>query len=158
MVQIILARRLDAALLAEISGRAFDNDIHYGAPSPGGPYGYKSVSWQKKAMKWGTYYKIFEDSRLIGGLIIIRKGPGHYEIGRAFIEPDFQNKGLGEQAMSLLWQEYPFARHWTLGTPEWNARTRHFYKKVGFKEIGLDGKGGVLLERVAPKPEKVEWR
>jgi hypothetical protein len=38
-------------------------------------------------------------------------------------------------------------KRWTLGTPAWNRRTRHFYKKVGFSEIGEDGHGGILLER-----------
>ena len=158
MVELKIARRPDSVQLAEISGRAFDNDIHYGAPGPGGPFGYKSVSWQQRAMKWGTYYKILCDQRLIGGLIITRKGAGHYEVGRAFIEPDFQNQGLGEEAFLLLWQEYPFSRRWTLETPEWNARTRHFYKKMGFKEIGVDARKGVLFERRVPKPEKLEWK
>ena len=42
----------------------------------------------------------------------------------------------------------------TLGTPAWNRRTRHFYKKVGFVKIGEDGHGGVLFERkiVAGQP------
>ena len=158
MLELKEARRPDSVLLAEISGRAFDNDIHYGAPGPGGPFGYKSVSWQQKAMKWGTYFKIIFEKQMIGGIIVIRKSAGHYEIGRAFIEPEFQNQGLGEQAFRLLWEEYPFTRRWTLGTPEWNARTQHFYKKLGFEEVGFDGKGGVLFERKVPKPEKISWR
>jgi hypothetical protein len=39
------------------------------------------------------------------------------------------------------------AKRWTLGTPAWNRRTRHFYKKVGFVEVGEDGHGGILFER-----------
>ena len=45
------------------------------------------------------------------------------------------------------WKEFPLAKKWTLGTPAWNSRTRHFYKKVGFAEVGEDGRGGILLER-----------
>jgi hypothetical protein len=29
----------------------------------------------------------------------------------------------------------------------WNRRTRHFYKKVGFVEVGTDGRGGILFEK-----------
>jgi hypothetical protein len=39
------------------------------------------------------------------------------------------------------------AKKWTLGTPAWNRRTRHFYKKVGFVEVGKDGHDGILFEK-----------
>ncbi len=29
----------------------------------------------------------------------------------------------------------------------WNRRTRHFYQKVGFAEVGEDGHRGILFER-----------
>jgi len=31
---------------------------------------------------------------------------------------------------------YPDAKIWTLGTPEWNVRTKHFYEKLGLVQIG----------------------
>lgn len=41
------AEASDAKSLAEVSARAFDNDINYGAPGPGGPPSYKSGVWQR---------------------------------------------------------------------------------------------------------------
>jgi len=140
------ATRRDAEKLAEVSKAAFHHDIHYGAPGIGGPPGYQSAEWQAKAMKWGEYYKILVEKQLVGGVIVIRIGPGHYEVGRVFITPEFQNQTVGTQTMAFLFQEYPMAHRWTLGTPEWNARTRHFYRKVGFVEVGFDRQGGVLFE------------
>ena len=49
--------------------------------------------------------------------------------------------------MAYLWRTYPLATRWTLDTPAWNRRTRHFYSKMGFVEIGQDGRGGVHFER-----------
>jgi RimJ/RimL family protein N-acetyltransferase len=113
----------------------------------GGPPGYKSAAWQAKMMHLGDYFKIILEDHLIGGIIVFRKGTRHYELGRIFIDPAYQNRGIGTQAFAFLWKEYPLAKRWTLGTPAWNQRTRHFYKKVGFTEIGGDGHGGILFER-----------
>ena len=147
MVMCKKARSGDAEALAEISGRAFDSDVDCGAPGPGGPPGYKSAQWQARMMRIGQYYKVLVDGRLAGGLIVFRKAPQEYELGRIFVDPDFQNQGVGTQAMEFLGEEFPLAKRWTLGTPAWNRRTRHFYKKVGFVEMGEDGHGGILFEK-----------
>ena len=147
MIQFKKARSADAKALATASRRAFDYDVHYGAPGPGGPPGYQSDQWQSKMMRIGDYYKILLDDQLIGGFIILRKAPREYELGRIFIDPDYQNQGIGSQAFEYIWEEYPLAKRWTLGTPAWNQRTRHFYRKVGFVEIGTDGPDGILFEK-----------
>jgi RimJ/RimL family protein N-acetyltransferase len=144
------ARPQDASLLASVSRRAFDNDVHYGAAGPGGPPGYDSATWQQRMMRHGEYYVIERDGEVIGGLIVFRKEPRCYELGRIFVDPDLQNQGIGSEAFQFLWKTYPLAKRWSLGTPQWNKRTRHFYSKVGFTEVGLDGHGGVLFERWIP--------
>jgi RimJ/RimL family protein N-acetyltransferase len=147
MIRFEKARPKDAATLARISERAFHSDIHCGAPGLGGPPGYKSDEWQKKMMHIGDYYTILIGDEIVGGLIVFRKGPRQYQLGRIFVDPDYQNQGVGTQAMELLREEYPLAKRWTLDTPVWNRRTRHFYKKVGFAEVGTDGRGGILFEK-----------
>ena len=143
------ARPSDAKTLAGASERAFHGDVNYGAPPgpPGGPPGYNSAAWQTRMMRFGDYYTILGDGQIIGGIIVFRKGTREYELGRIYIEPELQNQGIGTQAFQFLWQTYPLAKRWTLGTPKWNRRTRHFYAKVGFREIGEDSHGGVLFER-----------
>ncbi len=146
-VDFVKARPADAAVLAQVSERAFNEDINLGAPGIGGPPGYKSTLWQSKMMGAGDYYKILLGSQIIGGILVFSKSRGHYELGRIFIEPEYQNQGIGAQAMEFLWQQYPAALKWTLGTPSWNQRNRHFYQKVGFTETGEDGRGGILFIR-----------
>ena len=143
------ARPSDAEALASASERAFHSDIHCGAPPgpPGGPPGYNSAAWQARIMRIGEYYTILADKQIVGGIIVFRKGTREYELGRIFVDPEFQNQGIGARAFEFLWQTYPLAKRWTLGTPKWNRRTRHFYQKVGFTEIGEDAHGGVLFER-----------
>ena len=95
----------------------------------------------------GDYYKILADGRIIGGLVLLLKGYRYYELTRIFIHPDFQNQGIGTRAFEFIWSEYPDVERWTLDTPTWNRRTRHFYRKVGFEEVGQDRRGTVLFER-----------
>jgi RimJ/RimL family protein N-acetyltransferase len=151
MDQIVFrkARPQDAPALAEASKRAFHSDVHCGAPpgTPGGPPGYDSPQWQRKMMRFGDYFTIVAEKEIVGGIIVFRKAAREYELGRIFVDPDFQNQGIGTQAFDFLWEEYPLAKRWTLGTPAWNRRTRHFYKKVGFEEIGEDAHEGILFER-----------
>lgn len=148
MIRFKKAKTEDAKALALVSWRAFDHDVHYGASGPGGPPGYKSDRWQSKMMRMGKYYKILSDEHIIGGIIIFPKKRGHYELGRIFIDPEFQNQGIGTQAFKFIWQEFPLSRKWTLDTPVWNLRNRHFYKKRGFVEVGKDGPDGIRFEKV----------
>lgn len=147
MIRFLKARPADAADLARASEGAFHSDVDYGAPGVGGPPGYDSAEWQRRMMRVGKYYKIVLDGQIVGGFIVFPKEPRCYELGRIFVDPDHQNQGIGTKAFEFLWKEYPLAKTWTLGTPAWNCRTRHFYKKVGFVEVGTDGRDGILLER-----------
>lgn len=123
----------DAVVLTEISKRAFDNDVNYGAPGPGGPWGYDSVENQIQMINGTPYYKILSGDTIIGGIVVIVQEDGKYNLMRMFIEPDYQNQGIGAQAVEFIFREFPDAKVWTLDTPAWNLRTRHFYEKLGFQ-------------------------
>jgi GNAT superfamily N-acetyltransferase len=136
-----LARPQDAVALADISRRAFETDVDYGAPGPGGPPGYDSAGWQAQMMRRASaYWKILLDDRLIGGAIVFTYPRGRYYLARIFIDPDYQGRGLGAQAMDGLLALYPEARVWNLETPPWNRRTTAFYRKLGFQVVRETGK------------------
>jgi GNAT superfamily N-acetyltransferase len=139
------ARNEDAAKLAEISKRAFNSDVNVGAPTSGkdgvpseggGPPGYDSPEFQVRMMRFCRYYKVIYDGRIVGGLIASQRRPGHYELERIFVEPEYHNRGISTEAMKQVFVMFPDAKIWTLGTPEWNVRTKHFYEKLGFVQIG----------------------
>jgi GNAT superfamily N-acetyltransferase len=51
------------------------------------------------------------------------------------VDPDFQNRGIGQQAVRQMFDAFPEARKWILGTPSWAIRNQHFYEKMGFVKI-----------------------
>ncbi len=138
MISFEKAKPLDAKALALVSWKAFDHDVHYGAPGPGGPPGYKSDKWQSEVMRSGQYYKIVDDSRVIGGIVVFDQGNGNYYLGRMYLHPDYQNQGIGTQTIAFIEETFPQAARWTLDTPVWAKRNQHFYEKNGYVRVGLD--------------------
>ena len=138
VVRIEPAKKEDAAILSEICKKAFDTDIEVGAPGQGGPPGYDSPEAQVRFMGFFDYYKILLDDRIVGGIVVGSAGKGHKVLERIFVDPEFHRKGIGTKASELLWEVYPGIKLWTLGTPEWNVRTKNFYEKLGFSQIGWD--------------------
>jgi GNAT superfamily N-acetyltransferase len=136
----------EAAKLADISRRAFDDDASWGGGGPGGPFGYACPEWQTKAMRWGRYLAIVLDGLVVGGIIVRAIQRGHYEIDRIFVDPVHHRKGIGSEAMRLLEGAYPDAYLWTLGTPDWNTRTPGFYRSLGYVCVGED-MGSLLFEQ-----------
>ena len=153
MIRFEKARPMDAKGLALASWRAFDNDVHYGARDKGGPPGYKSEKWQSKMMRMGKYYKMMDEYKTIGGFIVFDRRNGHYELGRIFIDPAYQNQGIGVQAINFMEETFPQAKRWTLGTPRWNKRTQHFYEKMGYIKIGADGPDGIRYGKIVRRED-----
>ncbi len=147
----------DAAGLVAVQKRTFDDDSRrYLGTETGGPPGYDSLKWQLSMMKKALYYKILSDGQLIGGMIIFKLGGGHYELGRIFIDPNFQNQGIGTQAMAFIEHTFPDARQWTLDTPAWALRNHHFYEKLGYKRVREanlgGGEAGIFYAKVLKDP------
>ena len=162
-IQIHKAQQEDAKALMETSKAAFNDDVNYGAPSLGGPPGYTSTNWHLRMILTCDTYKIMHFDKLndqsdkghfdrlskciVGGIVVYEKGYRHMELGRMWIHPDFQNQGVGAQAIKFIEKTYPGATVWTLDTPKWNKRNHHFYQKMGYELTGEEGHGGVWFAK-----------
>ncbi|TET09204.1 MAG: hypothetical protein E3J86_08820 [Candidatus Thorarchaeota archaeon] len=137
-VSIMLASVEDAATLTVTCKRAFDSDSEFGAPGPGGPPGVDSIEWNVDKIKnsYLQYYKIIKGTTIVGGFIVGDRGPDYQICERIWIDPDHMRGRIGSKTFELIWQMYPSADLWALGTPEWNLRTNPFYQKIGFIKIG----------------------
>jgi GNAT superfamily N-acetyltransferase len=129
----------DVEILIETCRRSFDSDSEFGAPGPGGPPGYDSIEWNTKIIqnKFLQYRKILFGSKIVGGFIVGNRGAGYQVCERIWVDPDYMRKGIATKAFELVWEKYPSADLWVLGTPEWNVRTNPFYKSLGFVQIGF---------------------
>lgn len=60
--------------------------------------------------------------------------PGDNVLLTIFVDPDWQNHGIGSQAMRYIFSSFP-GKRWELGTLEWATRNHRFYEKNGFVKI-----------------------
>ena len=136
MVEIEKASLQDVERLTEIQTRTFKDDNKLKPPGciMGGTSGYYSVDWNNGGIAKTPYYKILLDGQIVGGIIVFDMGQGCYEVGRIYVDPDLQNRRIGQQAIKLMFRAFPAARKWILGTPSWAIRNQHFYEKMGFEK------------------------
>ncbi len=159
MIGLVKAGPDDAPALVEVQTRTFDDDARrFGGRPSGGPPGYDSLDWQLWAMRKAIYYKIVDGERIVGGLILFDMRRRHFNLGRIFIDPDYQDRGIGTRAILLAEQAHPHVNRWSLDTPDWATRNHHFYEKLGYVKVGEEAIAGepfalwLYEKRIEPLP------
>ena len=100
--------------------------------------GYDSIDMQKYHMWDKRYYKILYGNALAGVLLISYTGREHARVDRFYIDPLFQNKGIGSKVIALMEELYPRVKLWTLDTIQKSIRNQIFYKNNGYEKAGED--------------------
>ena len=80
----------------------------------------------------------------------------HNVLGLLFVDPAYQNHGIGRQAWQFLETSFPATKHWILLTPAWSEQNRHFYEQCcGFQAVGEEH-GYRVYEQVGAAPGRDE--
>ncbi|WP_114192371.1 GNAT family N-acetyltransferase [Edaphovirga cremea] len=123
--------------LTRIMKRAFDEDTrrHLGKEQ-GGPPGYDNGDfirdWYINAKS--DAYKVFLHGTLIGAVNIFCWKDNERFLGNIFIDPSYQDKGLGFLVWQFIENKYPNTRKWQTETPGFSTKNHHFYiNKCGFE-------------------------
>ncbi|MBR5931899.1 MAG: GNAT family N-acetyltransferase [Lachnospiraceae bacterium] len=82
----------------------------------------------------GVAYRIREDGRIVGGLILkIDEETQHNQLEILFIDPKVHSKGIGQAAWQEVERLYPETKVWETCTPYFETRNIHFYvNRCGF--------------------------
>jgi len=151
-----VATEADIPILTDIMTRTFDDDTqkHLGEPK-GGPPGYDTGEFFRQWMireNTSTGYKIMVNDKIIGAFIVFISGKGNNTLGTIFINPAYQDKGIGTRTWNFIEETYPQTKSWRLGTPSWAKRNHHFYeKKCGFKKVEERPEEGVGISFIFQK-------
>jgi len=133
-------QEVDIPSLTRVMQRAFDHDaqVHLGEER-GGPEGYDDGEFFRKwlfSYDESRGFNIFLDGQVVGGFIVWILESRNNQLGAIFVDPYFQDRGVGTQAWKFIEATYPDTLSWELGTPEWAVKNHHFYeKKCGFKKV-----------------------
>lgn len=71
-----------------------------------------------------------------GVLLISHTGREHARIDWFYIDPEFQNRGIGGKVITIIEEMYPMVNIWTLDTIQKSIRNHYFYEKNGYEKIG----------------------
>lgn len=133
MRNILKAGIEDLNDLVQVQIKAFSIDVKLCGE---GPPGYDSIERQKKIMENHLYYKIVDDSGIIGGFYIKPKGSGHYELVRLFIEPSHQGKGIGSYALKYIEELFHNLEIIELEASDFRTDNHRFYESRGYIKVG----------------------
>ena len=95
---------------------------------------------------------ILTDDAIIGGAFVVGLGKKG-EIGSIFIDPVYQRKGYGKQAMLTIEKLHPRIKRWKLDVLAENRHLHGFYESLGYKKIGemtdkASGLNGFVYEKM----------
>lgn len=105
-----------------------------------------------------TSYKILLDEQIIGAVMLwINKETQHNTLGNIFIDPCFENRGMGKKVWDFIESEFPETEVWDVETPIFSRRNHNFYvNKCGFHVVQIKKPkdledGSFILEKRMPK-------
>ncbi len=100
-----------------------------------------SKSTIEKSIDEGVAYRIREDNKIVGGLVLqINEETQHNHLDLLFVSPDVHSKGIGFAAWQEVERLYPDTKVWETCTPYFEKRNIHFYiNKCGFHAVEFFG-------------------
>ena len=133
----------DLPELTAVMTRAFDDDAqkHRGLEK-GGPEGYDNGDFFRTWLfpyQESVGYKILSEDQIIGAIIVWILPEGHNILGTIFIDPAYQDRGVGTRTWQFIEFTYPETKSWRLATPTWATKNHHFYQEnCGFDRVESD--------------------
>jgi GNAT superfamily N-acetyltransferase len=128
-------------VLTEVMIRSFDDDAQkHPGEERGGPPGYDNGEFFREWLfgyDESIGYKVVAIDQVIGAIIVWVFELGKNILGTIFVDPEYQDRGVGTQIWQFIEASYPETMSWQLETPEWATKNHHFYeKKCGFTKVG----------------------
>jgi len=143
----------DVEALINVRNQCFYADyIRYGE-CPG--YNISKVSMTNSILN-RIAYKINCNNQIIGNISVRDNHDNSYYLGCLCVIPDYENKGIGQEAIKFIENEFPNATVWTLKTPVDKNINHYFYKKAGYTIVKeyMDGSVKLVLFEKKINPVK----
>ncbi len=128
------ATRADLQTVMEIHTRAFAPESkEMGALLPGSD----DLKWHRYMLKHHHYFKILADEKIVGTIVVEDHGEGEYLLNTLCVDPKYQKRGIGKQAMAFIETHFADAKKWSLNVTERNERNQKFYEALGYEKRGM---------------------
>jgi GNAT superfamily N-acetyltransferase len=129
----------DIPELTRVMTRAFNDDArrHLGIDKAGPP-GYDDGGFFRQWLfgyQQSVGIKALIDGRIVAAGIVWLTDTGQNYVGTIFVDPPYQDRGIGQRSWQHIEHAYPDAKSWQLETPASATRNHYFYVKCGFTRI-----------------------
>ena len=133
----------DIPELTGVMTRAFDDDARrHLRKERGGPPGYDNGDFFREWLvgdEETVGYKVISEDKAIGAIIVWLLEGGHNVLGAMFVDPAYQDRGVGTRMWEFVEASYPETKSWRLATPSWAFKNHYFYEvKCGFERVESD--------------------
>lgn len=131
------ARLEDADTLKEIMLRTFDREQRLWlrddevADANLAPPGYESSDMQRYVIQEWPYYVMEFAGRIVGAISVNVSGR-HGRVDKLFVDPEFQGRGFGSQALAFVEKQFTLVHVWKLETSGRQLNNHRFYEKAGY--------------------------
>lgn len=83
------------------------------------------------------FYKILSDNNvLVGGIAVKHIPPSTIFLGPLFVDPDYQNQKIAQEALRLIEIEFPDINFFEVATISQEKSNIHLYEKMGYIATG----------------------
>ena len=134
----------DAEELSQIQKAAFKPlyDKYHDARNP---YLRSAEDVLCRLNKLYRHFTILYDGKTVGGIFYRMHGKwnptdelgaGEYYLGRLYIHPDFQSRGIARDAILLCEKEFPDAKAFYVDFPDDMEKNRRCYYNAGYRDTG----------------------
>jgi len=131
----------DVEKMTQVMKQAFDYDFQINnMGEEGGPEGYDNGEFLRKNAldEEATSFVISYGEEEIGVVILWIKNDQKNYLGCLFIEPRFEDNGLGTLIFKKIEEMYPKTKSWETTTPIYSRKNQNFYiNKLGFHAIRI---------------------
>ena len=120
----------DVELFTQMFKEAFDKDSQIHLGENGGPDGYDNGNFLREwyLNKDVIAYAIFRENIPIGGFNVFINNETHENyLGNTFVDPNFQNKGIGLIIWEFIEQKFSETKILRTETPGFSSRNHYFY-------------------------------
>ncbi len=134
----------EAEELSEIQKAAF-KPLYEKYRDEGNPFLRGSEDILRRLNKFNRHFTILYDGKTVGGIFYrlygkrsptVEIGEGEYYLARVYIDPKYQSKGIGREAIRLCEKEFADAKYFFVDFPEDMEKNRRCYQSAGYCDTG----------------------
>ncbi|HWK23014.1 MAG TPA: GNAT family N-acetyltransferase [Ureibacillus sp.] len=137
-VKLVKATAGDVLLLHDIQTKSFqplmDKYLDYQTNPANEP-----INRLFEKIQYSSFFKIVFEGKIVGGIRVVKKS-NSYWISPIFILPEYQGKGIAQQAIHLVEALFKDLQTWELQTILEEKGNCYLYEKIGYKRTDFEQK------------------